>query len=112
MEKTERLENLEGCVSRLIERVSKLESAIANIQQSNQANSPYSGDAFKSPYGKPFQYFSFDPTVPMPQMSVQNASIVNDSIINQKLDRLLELFNNNFSRLNFRLDELEKQRKE
>ena len=98
MERAERLENLEKCVNNLIERISKIESALANIQQANQTNSPYSGNAFASPYGNPFKYSTLNPTT---------LPIDNETIIIQKLDRLLDLFNNNFSRLNFKLEDLE-----
>lgn len=101
MEKAERLENLEKCVNNLIDRIAKIESALANIQQSNQTSSPYSGNAFQSPYGNPFRY-----TTVVPIQSVSEIPNQNDVII-QKLDRLLDLFNNNFSRLNFKLEDLE-----
>ena len=38
--------------------------------------------------------------------------VQNNNSIEQKLDRLLELINNNFSRLNFRLEALENERRE
>lgn len=122
MEKTpaERLDNLEKSistlvdrynklgndVSTLIKRVSQLEVALTNMQLSNQTNSPYSGNAFQSPYGNPFRY-----TTVSPIQSVSEIPNQNDAII-QKLDRIIDLFNNNFSRLNWRLEALENQRKE
>lgn len=122
MEKTpaERLDNLEKSistlvdrynklgndVSTLIKRVSQLEVALTNMQLSNQTNSPYSGNAFASPFGNPFRY-----TTVSPIQSVSEIPNQNDVII-QKLDRIIDLFNNNFSRLNWRLEALENERKE
>ena len=122
MEKTpaERLENLEKSistlvdkynklgndVSTLIKRVSQLEVALTNMQLSNQTNTPYSGNAFASPFGNPFRY-----TTVSPIQSVSEIPNQNDVII-QKLDRIIDLFNNNFSRLNWRLEALENERKE
>ena len=103
---TERLENLEGCVSRLVTRVDQLEAAIANIQASSTTFNPYSGNAFQSPFGKPFRYSTVNPVNPT------TPPIDNETIIIQKLDRIIDLFNNNFSRLNWRLEALENQRKE
>jgi len=111
MEKTiaERVESLERTVNALTTKVSQLETLIANIG-GNQANSPYSGNAFQSPFGNPFQY---QPPILTPQDYNKHINdIQSSSMIIQKLDRLLELFNNNFSRLNFRLDVLENERKE
>lgn len=104
-----RVEALERTVRTLDAKISQLEVLIANMPNNTQVNGPYNGNAFQRPFGKPFNYFSFDPTVPMPQpqMIVQNVNA-----IEQKLDRLLELFNNNFSRLNFRLEALENERRE
>lgn len=102
----ERLENLEGCVSRLVTRVDQLEAAIANIQAFSHTVNPYSGDAFRSPYGNQFKYSTVNPVNPT------TPPIDNETIIIQKLDKLLDLFNNNFSRLNWRLEALENQRKE
>lgn len=122
MEKTpaERLDNLEKSistlvdrynklgndVSALIKRVSQLEVALTNMQLSNQTNTPYSGNAFASPFGNPFRY-----TTVSPIQSVSEIPNQNDVII-QKLDRIIDLFNNNFSRLNWRLEALENERKE
>ena len=123
MEKTpaERLDNLEKSistlvnrynklgndVSTLIKRVSQLEVALTNMQLSNQTNSPYSGNAFTSPFGNPFRYSA------VPQECDKHTNdIQSSSIIIQKLERLLELFNNNFSRLDFRLEALENKIKE
>jgi len=100
---TERLENLEKNVYNLSTRISQIESMLANIQQANQTSSPYSGNAFASPYGSPFKYSTVNPTT---------LPIDNETIIIQKLDRIIDLFNNNFSRLNWRLEALENQRKE
>lgn len=122
MEKTpaERLDNLEKSistlvdrynklgndVSTLIKRVSQLEVALTNMQLSNQTNSPYSGNAFQSPFGNPFRYTTVSPIQPVSEIPNQNDVII------QKLDRIIDLFNNNFSRLNWRLEALENQRKE
>ena len=122
MEKTpaERLDNLEKSistlvdrynklgndVSTLIKRVSQLEVALTNMQLSNQTNSPYSGNAFASPFGNPFRYTTVSPIQPVSEIPNQNDVII------QKLDRIIDLFNNNFSRLNWRLEALENQRKE
>lgn len=120
MEKTpaERLDNLEKSistlvdrynklgndVSTLIKRVSQLEVALTNMQLNNQTNSPYSGNAFASPFGSPIKYSApVNPTA---------LPIDNETMIIQKLDRIIDLFNNNFSRLNWRLEALENQRKE
>lgn len=103
MERAERLENLEKCVNNLINRIAKIESMLANIQQANQTNSPYSGNAFASPFGSPFKYSAVNPTT---------LPIDNETIIIKKLDEILNQFNNNFSRLNWRLEALENQRKE
>jgi hypothetical protein len=105
----ERVENLEKAVNALTTKVSQLEALIVNIGGS-QVNSPYSGNAFQRPYGNPFQY---QPPILTPQDYNKHVNdIQSSSMIIQKLDSLLELFNNNFSRLNFRLDVLENERKE
>lgn len=104
MERAERLENLEKCVNNLIARISKLESAIANIQQANQTNSPYSGNAFASPFGNPFKYSAAVNPTTLP--------IDNEAMIIKKLDELLSQFNSNFSRLNWRLEAIENKIKE
>lgn len=122
MEKTpaERLDNLEKSistlvdrynklgndVSTLIKRVSQLEVALTNMQLSNQTNSPYSGNAFASPFGNPFRYTTVTPIQSVSEIPNQNEAII------QKLDRIIDLFNNNFSRLDWRLEALENQRKE
>lgn len=122
MEKTpaERLDNLEKSintlvdrynklgndVSALIKRVSQLEVALTNMQLSNQTNSPYSGNAFASPFGNPFRYTTVSPIQSVSEIPNQNEVII------QKLDRIIDLYNNNFSRLNWRLEALENQRKE
>nr|DAR97392.1 MAG TPA: Prefoldin subunit 1, Prefoldin subunit/CCT, PFD, CryoEM, Molecular Chaperone.8A [Caudoviricetes sp.] len=122
MEKTpaERLDNLEKSistlvdrynklgndVSTLIKRVSQLEVALTNMQLSNQTNGPYSGNAFASPFGNPFSYTTVSPIQSVSEIPNQNEVII------QKLDRIIDLFNNNFSRLNWRLEALENQRKE
>lgn len=122
MEKTpaERLDNLEKSistlvdrhnklgndVSTLIKRVSQLEVVLTNMQLGNQTNSPYSGNAFASPFGNPFRYTTVSPIQPVSEIPNQNDVII------QKLDRIIDLFNNNFSRLNWRLEALENQRKE
>lgn len=103
MERAERLENLEKCANNLINRIAKIESMLANIQQANQANSPYSGNTFASPYGNPVKYST---------VNLATLPIDNETIIIKKLDELLNQFNNNFSRLNWRLEALENQRKE
>ena len=101
-----RVEALERTVRTLDVKVSQLEVLIANMQ----VNGPYSGNAFRSPFGNPFQY---QPAVPvMNQPILGQSPVQNNNSIEQKLDRLLELFNNNFSRLNFRLEALENERKE
>ena len=124
MEKTERLENLERAVSSLLDRYNKLENTVNRLENTistlekrvSQAEvtltnaqlkfSPYQGDAFASPYGNPFRY-----TTVTPIQSVSEIPNQNDVII-QKLDNLLNQFNSNFSRLNWRLEALENQRKE
>lgn len=127
MEKTpaERLDNLEKSistlvdrynklgndVSTLIKRVSQLEVALTNMQLSNQTNSPYSGNAFQSPFGNPFRYTTVTPIQSVSEVPNQN-EIQSSSIIIQKLDNILNQFNSNFSRLNWRLEALENQRKE
>lgn len=100
---TERLENLEKNVYNLSTRISQIESMLANIQQSNQTSSPYNGNAFQSPFGKPIKYST---------VNLATLPIDNETIIIKKLDELLNQFNNNFSRLNWRLEALENQRKE
>lgn len=100
---TERLENLEKNVYNLSTRISQIESMLASVQQANQTNSPYSGNAFQSPYGKPFKCST---------VNLATLPIDNETIIIKKLDELLNQFNNNFSRLNWRLEALENQRKE
>ena len=127
MEKTpaERLDNLEKSistlvdrynklgndVSTLIKRVSQLEVALTNMQLSNQTNTPYSGNAFASPFGNPFRYTTVTPIQSVSEIPNQN-DIQSSSMIIQKLDRIIDLFNNNFSRLNWRLEALENERKE
>lgn len=126
MEKTiaERLENLERVVSSLLDRYNKLENTVNRLENTistlekrvSQAEvtltnaqlkfSPYQGNAFQSPYGNPFRY-----TTVTPIQSVSEIPNQNDVII-QKLDNLLNQFNSNFSRLNWRLEALENQRKE
>lgn len=104
-----RLEALERTVRTLDVKVSQLEVLIANMQ----VNGPYSGNAFRSPAGNPFQYQPAVSVMNPPtlgQSPVQHVQNINS--IEQKLDRLLELFNNNFSRLNFRLEALENERRE
>lgn len=95
----DRYNKLGNDVSTLIKRVSQLEVALTNMQLSNQTNSPYSGNAFASPFGNPFKYSAAVNPTTLP--------IDNETIIIKKLDRLLDLFNNNFSRLNFKLEDLE-----
>lgn len=102
-----RVEALERTVRTLDAKVSQLEMSLAN---NTQVNGPYSGNAFRSPVGNPFQY--------QPVVSVMNppipgqSPVQNNNSVEQKLDRLLELINNNFSRLNFRLEALENERRE
>ena len=101
-----RVEALERTVRTLDVKVSQLEVLIANMQ----VNGPYSGNAFRSPFGNPFQY---QPAVPvMNQPTLGQSPVQANNSIEQKLDRLLELLNNNFSRLNFRLEALENERRE
>ena len=103
----DRYNKLGNDVSALIKRVSQLEVALTNMQLSNQTNSPYSGNAFASPFGNPFRYSA------VPQECDKHTNdIQSSSIIIQKLERLLELFNNNFSRLDWRLEALESKIKE
>ena len=111
MEKTiaERVENLERVVNTLTSKVSQLEALIMNISSSH-VNSPYSGNAFQRPYGTPFQYQP--PILTAQDYNKHVNDIQSSSMILQKLDRLLELFNNNFSRLDFRLEAIENERKE
>lgn len=108
MEKTiaERLENLEKAHNALATKVCQIEANMLNLANTNQANSPYSGNAFQSPFGNLFRY-----TTVSPIQSVSEIPNQNDVII-QKLDRIIDLFNNNFSRLNWKLEALENQRKE
>ena len=102
-----RIEALERTVRTLDVKVSQLEMSLAN---NTQVNGPYSGNAFRSPFGNSFQC--------QPVVSVMNpptpgqSPVQNNNSIEQKLDRLLELINNNFSRLNFRLEALENERRE
>ena len=103
----ERLENLERHLNTLTEKVRDIESIIISIQNNTNANSPYSGNAFQSPYGNPFRY-----SVAPQECDKHTNDIQSSSIIIQKLDELLNQFNNNFSRLNWRLEALENQRKE
>ena len=102
----DRYNKLGNDVSTLIKRVSQLEVALTNMQLSNQTNSPYSGNAFQSPFGNPFRYTTVSPIQSVSEIPNQNEVII------QKLDRIIDLFNNNFSRLNWRLEALENQRKE
>ena len=129
MEKTERLENLERAVSSLLDRYNKLENTVNRLENTisalekrvSQAEvtltntqlkfSPYQGNAFQSPYGNPFRYTTVTPIQSVNEIPNQN-DIQSSSIIIQKLDRIIDLFNNNFSRLNWRLEALENQRKE
>ena len=105
-----RIEALERIVRTLDAKVSQLEMSFANMPNNTQVNGPYSGNAFRSPFGNPFQY---QPAVPvMNQPILGQSPVQNNNSIEQKLDRLLELFNNNFSRLNFRLEALENERRE
>jgi hypothetical protein len=109
----ERLENLEGCVSRLVTRVDQLEATIANIQAFSPTINPYSGNAFQSPFGKPFRYSVVPQECDKRVNDIQNTNdIQSSSIIIQKLEKLLDVLNNNFSRLDWRLEALENQRKE
>lgn len=105
-----RVEALERTVRTLDAKVSQLEMSLANMPNNAQVNGPYSGNAFRSPFGNPFQY---QPVVPVmnPPTPGQSPVQANNSV-EQKLDRLLELINNNFSRLNFRLEALENERRE
>ena len=57
----ERLENLERHLNTLTEKVRDIESIIISIQNNTNANSPYSGNAFQSPYGNPFRYTTVTP---------------------------------------------------
>lgn len=107
----ERLERLERHLNTLTEKVRRLQDMIVSVQDSANTNSPYSGDAFQSPCGSTFKYQPNNPWV-TPPMPLNRTSGQNDSVIEQKLDRLLELLNNNFSRLNFRLEALENERRE
>lgn len=108
---SERLENLERHLNTLTEKVRQLQDMIVSMQNSGNTNSPYSGNAFQSPCGSTFKYQPNNPWV-TPPMPVNQNSVQNTNAIEQKLDRLLELFNNNFSRLNFRLEALENERRE
>lgn len=109
----DRYNKLGNDVSALIKRVSQLEVALTNMQLSNQTNSPYSGNAFASPFGNPFRYSIVPQECDKRVNDIQNTNdIQSSSIIIQKLDRIIDLFNNNFSRLNWRLEALENQRKE
>lgn len=105
-----RVEALERTVRTLDVKVSQLEMTLANMPNNMQVNGPYNGNAFRSPFGNPFQY---QPVVPVmnPPTPGQSPAQANNSV-EQKLDRLLELFSNNFSRLNFRLEALENERRE
>lgn len=105
-----RVEALERTVRTLDAKVSQLEMSLANMSNNTQVNGPYSGNAFRSPFGNPFQY---QPAVPVMNPPTPGQSPVqNINSVEQKLDRLLELLNNNFSRLNFRLEALENERRE
>lgn len=105
-----RVEALERTVRTLDAKVSQLEMSLANMHNNTQVNGPYNGNAFRSPFGNSFQC--------QPVVSVMNpptpdqSPVQNNNSIEQKLDRLLELINNNFSRLNFRLEALENERRE
>lgn len=115
MEKTiaERLENLERVVNTLSARMGHIEVTLTNLSLANQANSPYSGNAFQSPFGNPFRYSVVPQECDKRVNDMQNTNdIQSSSIIIQKLDNLLNQFNSNFSRLNWRLEALENQRKE
>lgn len=102
-----RVEALERIVRTLDAKVSQLEMSLAN---NTQVNGPYSGNAFRSPFGSPFQYQPVGSVMNPPTLG-QSPVQANNSV-EQKLDRLLELINNNFSRLNFRLEALENERRE
>lgn len=102
----ERLENLEKAHNVLATKVCQIEANMLNLVHTNQANSPYSGNAFQSPFGNPFRYTTVSPIQPVSEIPNQNEVII------QKLDKIIDLFNNNFSRLNWRLEALENQRKE
>lgn len=102
----ERLENLEKAHNALATKVCQIEASMLNLANTNQANSPYSGNAFQSPFGNPFRYTTVSPIQSVSEIPNQNEVII------QKLDRIIDLFNNNFSRLNWRLEALENQRKE
>lgn len=102
-----RIEALERIVRTLDAKVSQLEMSLANMPNNTQVNGPYSGNAFQSPFGKPFQYSPVTPGCDKHTNDIQSSSL-----IVQKLDRLLELINNNFSRLNFRLEALKNERRE
>ena len=105
-----RVEALERTVRTLDAKVSQLEMSLANMHNNTQVNGPYNGNAFRSPFGNPFQY---QPVVPiMNPPAPGQSSVQNNNSVEQKLDRLLELMNNNFSRLNFRLEALENERRE
>ena len=108
MEKTiaERLENLEKAHNALATKVYQIEANMLNLVHTNQANSPYSGNAFQSPFGNPFRYTTVSPIQSVSEIPNQNEVII------QKLDRIIDLFNNNFYRLNVRLEALENERKE
>lgn len=109
----DRYNKLENGVSTLSKRVDQLEALVANIQNSNQTNSPYNGNAFQSPFGNPFRYSVVPQECDKHANDTQNTNdIQSSSIIIKKLDRIIDLFNNNFSRLNWRLEALENQRKE
>ena len=115
MEKTiaERLENLEKAHNALATKVCQIEANMLNLVHTNQANSPYSGNAFQSPFGNPFRYSIVPQECDKRVNDTQSTNdIQSSSIIIQKLDRIIDLFNNNFSRLNWRLEALENQRKE
>ena len=105
-----RVEALERTVRTLDAKVSQLEMSLANMHNNTQVNGPYNGNAFRSPFGNPFQY---QPVVPiMNPPALGQSPVQNNNSVEQKLDRLLELMNNNFSRLNFRLEALENERRE
>lgn len=106
-----KVESLERHLNTLTEKVRDLEGVIMGIQNSANTNSPYSGNAFRSPFGSPFKYQPTTPIIHSPTV-VGQSPVQNNNSIEQKLDRLLELFNNNFSRLNFRLEALENERRE
>lgn len=120
-----RIESLERSISTLADRYNKLENTVSRLENTistlekrvSQAEvtltnaqlkfSLYQGNAFQSPYGNPFRYSA------VPQECDKHTNdIQSSSIIIQKLDRIIDLFNNNFSRLNWRLEALENQRKE